>query len=80
MVFTRPKLNPEQRYSVKETCIHMGMCRDTLLKYTNQGQLNRYVHFTGTYFYLGKELLAFWDKLDATGTLVAKRGRKPKKK
>ena len=78
MTFERPDVNPEQRYSVKETCYHLGICRDSLRKYTNSGHIEQHNHFTGAIFYYGKDILGFFDRLEARGEVVVRRGRKPK--
>lgn len=78
MTFKRPQVNENERYSVKETCFHLGICRDSLAKYTNEGRIPRYTHASGRYFYFGKDILAFFDKLDAAGDVIVPRGRKPK--
>lgn len=78
MTCNRPKVAPEGRYTVKETAFHLGICRDSLTKYTNEGRIHRYTHQSGRYFYLGKDILAFFDKLDATGDVCPPRGRRPK--
>ena len=80
MTFSRPNVKDGERYSVKETCYHLGVCRDSLSKYTNEGRIPRYRHASGRYFYLGQDILAFFDNLDDAGELTATRGRKPSKK
>ena len=79
MTLKRPQVEEENRYSVKQTCSLLGICRDSLSKYTNEGRIPRYRHASGRYFYLGQDILAFFDKLDAAGELTATRGRKPQK-
>lgn len=77
MTFNRPNVQEDHRYSLKETCFHLGICRDSLLKYTNEGRIPRYTHSTGRYFYFGRDILAFYDKLDIAGEITVPRGRKP---
>ena len=67
MTFSRPNVKEDERYSVKETCYHLGICRDSLAKYTKEGRLTRYRHTSGRYFYLGRDILAFFDSIDNPG-------------
>lgn len=77
MTFSRPNVKTGERYSIKEACFYLGVCRDSLAKYTNEGRIPRYRHSSGRYFYLGEDILAFFDNLDLAGEVIAARGRKP---
>lgn len=56
-----PIVKPNSRYSIEETCRHLGIHRNTLLKYTKLGRI-RYGVRTVTLrkFYTGSEILRFW--------------------
>ena len=57
-----PKVEDNGRYSVKDTCIHLGIYRRTLQKYTEMGLIAcGFREFNARKFYLGKEILRFWD-------------------
>ena len=64
MTLKRPNVEPECRYSIKEACFHLKICRDSLAKYTSRGKIARHIDATGAYFYFGADILAFFDKLD----------------
>ncbi len=80
MPIKQPNVIEQERYSVKETCYHLGICRDTLSKYTSAGKIPRYTHISGRQFYLGKDILAFFEELDVAGSVIVNRGRKSKQR
>lgn len=59
-----PKVILNGRYSINETCKLLGICRDTLYRYTHDtceikcGIVERGGRIRK--FYLGKEILRFW--------------------
>lgn len=58
----RPKVESDGRYNVTETCAHLGIYRTTLQKYTNQNLIKCGFRKTGARkFYLGKEIVRFWE-------------------
>ena len=61
MIDHEPNVKPNSRYSIDATCRHLGIHRNTLLKYTKAGRI-RYGVRTVTLrkFYLGSEIIRFW--------------------
>ncbi len=58
----RPNVSENGRYTISETCKLLGICRDSLRKYTNEGLIR--CGFRQCYnhkFYLGRDILIFWD-------------------
>lgn len=56
-----PKVMPTGRYSVSETCRALGICRNTLLRYTQAGMIKcGFRRHTRRKFYTGMEILKFW--------------------
>jgi predicted site-specific integrase-resolvase len=61
MTTEQPKVNPTSRYSVTETCILLGIHRNSLRKYTAEGRIKMGVRkSTIRKFYLGSEIMKFW--------------------
>ena len=56
-----PSVNATGRYSVTQTCEHLGVHRNSLRNYTNAG-LIKCGFRKGSYrkFYEGKEIIKFW--------------------
>lgn len=64
MTTEEPKVSLSGRYSINDTCKLLGICRDSLAKYTHEtceiacgwrtigGKMRKY--------YLGSEILRFW--------------------
>ena len=61
MTLKRPQVEEENRYSVKQTCDLLGICRDCLLRLTKKGSIARYKDATGGFFYYGKDILSLFD-------------------
>jgi DNA-binding transcriptional MerR regulator len=61
---TQPDVKLDGRYSIGETCRHLGIkSRHTLRKYTELGEIKSRPRQGGkTRFYLGSEILRFWQK------------------
>lgn len=56
-------IDPARRYTIKETCELLGMCRKTLWKYTKSRDIISEVHSpSGSVFYLGKSIKDFYNK------------------
>ena len=61
IVTQEPKVQPNGRYSVKETAKLLGVHRNTLLKYTNKGTIRCGIRRSTTRkFYTGMEIIRFW--------------------
>lgn len=61
MVADEPIVNPDSRYTIKETGRLLGMSRNTVKKYTDSGQLKHVVHkATGKRLYTGYAIVLFW--------------------
>lgn len=56
-----PKVADTGRYSVTETCAALGIHRNSLRKYTDQGLIKcGFRKATCRKFYAGREILKFW--------------------
>lgn len=64
MTLKRPQVEEENRYSVKQTCSMLGICRDSLLRLTKNGRIARYKDATGGFFYYGKDILSLFDNAE----------------
>lgn len=63
MVNDRPEVTTAGRYSAAQTARLLGIHRNTLRKYTDQGCILPRIHkATGRKYYLGSEILRFWDQ------------------
>ena len=61
MTSIEPQVSPMGRYSVKETCQALGICRETLRKYTESGHISVSHRKTNMRpYYLGKAIIKFW--------------------
>lgn len=61
MTNVEPQVTPTGRYSVKETCQALGICRETLRKYTENGHISVKHRPTNMRpYYLGRAILEFW--------------------
>ena len=61
MTAIEPNINATGRYSIGEASALLGMHRNTLRKYTEQGHIKcGYRKATARKFYLGSELLRLW--------------------
>lgn len=57
-----PKVAPTGRYTVKQTCECLGIHRNTLRRYTDEGHIKcSFRRETARKIYLGKEILRFWN-------------------
>lgn len=56
-----PKVNEGGRYSVMQACEALGIHRNTLRNYTEQGLIKcGFRRETGRKFYAGREIIRFW--------------------
>lgn len=56
-----PNVSAEGRYSVSQTCIALGIHRNTLHKYTELGLIKcGFRRETARKFYKGSEIVRFW--------------------
>lgn len=56
-----PQVQPTGRYSVSETCKHLGIHRNTLRKFTDEGKIKcGFRRESARKFYLGSEIRRFW--------------------
>lgn len=63
LVNDRPEVTPAGRYSAAQTARLLGIHRNTLSKYTEQGRILPCIHkATGRKYYLGREILRFWEQ------------------
>ena len=61
MTNDRPDVSPTGRYNVKETCRVLGICPNTLKKYTKSLAIRCGVRkATGRKYYCGIDIIAFW--------------------
>lgn len=61
MLTGKPQIDPERRYTVKETAALLGMCRKILAKYTKSLDIHMEVHTTGKIYYKGSEIQRFYN-------------------
>lgn len=56
-----PNVKSGSMYSISETCDALGICRDSLRRYTNEGYIQcGYRSPYNRKFYLGSEIVRFW--------------------
>jgi predicted site-specific integrase-resolvase len=59
----RPNAKLDGRYCINETCAMLGMTRQTLLKYSDSGEIRYRLRQNGKKkFYLGSEIIKFWER------------------
>ena len=57
-----PEIPKNNRYSIQETCKILGIHRNTLLKYTENGVIKCGFRLaTAKKFYTGAEIMRFWN-------------------
>ena len=57
-----PKVARTGRYTVKQTCECLGIHRNTLRRYTDEGHIKcSFRRENARKIYLGKEILRFWN-------------------
>lgn len=61
ITYSEPNVSDTGRYSVTETCNVLGIHRNTLRRYTDQGLIKcGFRKQTARKFYAGREILKFW--------------------
>lgn len=55
-----PKVHPDGRYSIADTCKILTICRSSLRKYANGGGIPYHYFSNGQKFFLGSDILKFW--------------------
>ena len=61
MVSIQPQVNKNGKYSIKGTCSILGIHRNTLRRYTEQGLIKcSYRVSSKRKFYYGHEIVRFW--------------------
>ena len=61
MIEVEPRVSLSGRYSIAQTCKILGICRNTLVKYTRLGAIRYGVRRSTTKkFYAGSEIMRFW--------------------
>ena len=62
MTANEPQIDPNGRYSIKQTCAILDCHRNSLLNWTNEGRI-RCNFNTRHKFYLGRDILKFWREI-----------------
>lgn len=58
---SEPQVQKTGRYTVTETCKHLGIHKNTLRKYTDEGRIKcGFRKESARKFYLGSEITRFW--------------------
>ena len=63
MIRVCPDVDPDRKYSVKEICGLLCICRDTVRKYTNSGVIVPIRISKREIYYLGSEILILHKEL-----------------
>lgn len=61
MIRTRPQVEPNRNYNIKEVCDILNIHRDTLRKYTNTEAIVCIRITSREVYYSGEEILHFWE-------------------
>lgn len=61
LVEKRPQPDPEQLYSVKATCIELGVCHTTLMTYVKRGSIAPIVENAVWPRYSAEAIVKCWD-------------------
>lgn len=56
----QPQVQPTSRYTIGQTTRLLGISRNTLRKYTRNGDIKSLTHKSGKALYTGVAILAFW--------------------
>lgn len=59
----KPDVNPDKRYTIKEFCDELSICRNTIMKYTNLELIVPIRVTSREIYYLGSEILVLWEIL-----------------
>lgn len=61
VISTRPAVESDARYTVTQTCLILGIHRNSLRKYTDAGLINCIFNgICARKLYLGSEIVRFW--------------------
>lgn len=63
MIRPKPVVDPDRRYSIKEICMLLSICRDTVKKYTDNGTIVCIRITSREIYYLGSEILILHEAL-----------------
>lgn len=63
MTRTKPKVDPDKSYNIKEVCDFLGIHRDTLCKYTKEEVIVCIRVTCREIYYKGSEILILWEFL-----------------
>ena len=63
MIRPKPDVDLDRRYSVKEICDILSICRDTVNKYTKLDIIVPIRISSREIYYLGSEILILWEAL-----------------
>lgn len=63
MLCRTPNVDPQRRYNIKEFCEQLGVCRDTIRKYTKNGVIVPIVITCREIYYLGSEIMILHEHL-----------------
>ena len=62
MTNTKPAIDLQGRYSVRETCQFLGISRETLRRHTLAGDIKvRYRKINLRPYYVGPEIMRYWN-------------------
>lgn len=61
MIRTRPQVDPDRNYNIKEVCDLLNIHRDTLRKYTDTEAIVCIRITSREIYYTGAEILHFWE-------------------
>lgn len=59
----RPEVDLDRRYSVKEICALLNICRDTVTKYTKFDIIVPIRISSREIYYLGSEVIVLWETI-----------------
>lgn len=60
MTRPKPEVDLERKYSVKEICAMLNICRGTVIKYTKTGVIIPIRISSRELYYLGSEVMILW--------------------
>lgn len=63
MIRPKPLVDPDRRYSIKEVCDLLSICRDTVKKYTDNETIVCIKITSREIYYLGSEVLILHEAL-----------------
>ena len=63
MIRSKPNIDPDKKYNVKEACFELEICEDTLRKYRDSGLITCIRITSREIYYPGSELLSLWESV-----------------